>query len=175
MNEYAASNGLLAPSVYQGNYNAVSRTAETTLFRILRKYKMAYYAYSPLAGGFLSKTLAELETATGRWSRTNPVDALYLSTYRQPSYLKALVEWNRIAIDAGIPKNDLACRWIMWHSPLDAEKGDAFILGASRLEQVERSLVAAKAGRLDSAVVQRIDALWESVKGDAPTAEFLSY
>lgn len=46
-------NGYVMPTVYQGNYNAVSRKAEDELFPLLRKHNIAFYAYSPIGGGFL--------------------------------------------------------------------------------------------------------------------------
>ncbi|RQM07799.1 hypothetical protein DH86_00000671, partial [Scytalidium sp. 3C] len=45
------------PTVYQSNYSAVARRQEAEIFPILDKYKIAFYAYSPLAGGFLTKTV----------------------------------------------------------------------------------------------------------------------
>lgn len=49
-------NGYVLPTVFQGNYNPVARRQETELFPTLRKLNIAFYAYSPLAGGFLTKT-----------------------------------------------------------------------------------------------------------------------
>lgn len=49
-------NEWLAPSVYQGHYNAVSRAAEDVLLPVLRKHSIKYYAYSPAAGGSFSGT-----------------------------------------------------------------------------------------------------------------------
>ena len=169
MHQYAASHGLLAPNVYQGNYIAVSRTTENTLFPILRKYGMAFY---PLAGGFLCKSVTQMEEAVGRWSTANPPDALYLQYYRQSTYMHALAIWNAIADDAGILKSHLACRWMMWHSPLDAGLGDAFVLGASKLHQVEQIMRSTREGPLEPSIVARIGSLWDMVKEDAPPAEF---
>lgn len=70
VHSYAASNGFVLPTVYQGNYNPVARGVEDTLFPVLRELKIVFYAYSPMAGGFLTKTRAALEegSAQGRWS-----------------------------------------------------------------------------------------------------------
>lgn len=40
-----AENGYVKPTVYQGQYNAVVRGGEKHLFPVLRKHKMAFYAY----------------------------------------------------------------------------------------------------------------------------------
>ena len=176
MHEYTTTHGLVAPKVYQGNYNAISRTAEDSLFPVLHKYNMAFYAYSPLAGGFLCKSVAQLEeVVSGRWSTANPPDQLYLDFYRQKDYLHVLSIWNSIAEETGIPKSHLACRWLRWHSPLDATRGDAFILGASRLEQVRDIMESTTAGPLDVKTVQQIDSLWGLVSDCAPPAEFIRY
>jgi len=55
LHDYCKSKGYVLPSVYQGNYSAIARKFETTLFPTLRKLNIAFYAYSPLAGGFLTK------------------------------------------------------------------------------------------------------------------------
>lgn len=63
-------NGWILPSVYQGHYNAVSRVAEETLFPVLRKHNMSFYAYSPAAGGLFSGTRASeplTKKQGGRW------------------------------------------------------------------------------------------------------------
>lgn len=44
--------GYIAPSVYQGHYNAIARSAERDLLPVLRKHGIAFYVYSPAAGGF---------------------------------------------------------------------------------------------------------------------------
>lgn len=51
--EICKTNGYVLPTVYQGSYSAAARTAENELIPLLREYKIAYYAYSPIAGGFL--------------------------------------------------------------------------------------------------------------------------
>lgn len=46
--------GYVKPSVYQGNYNALGRHCEESQVPLLRKHGMAFNAYGPLAGGFLT-------------------------------------------------------------------------------------------------------------------------
>jgi aflatoxin B1 aldehyde reductase len=46
--------GWIKPSVYQGVYNALHRAVEPELFPCLRKYGVAFYAFNPLAGGYLT-------------------------------------------------------------------------------------------------------------------------
>ena len=72
---YAKVNNFVLPTVYQGNYSVIARRPETTLFPLLRDLKIAFYAYSPLAGGFLTKTREQLTEGVGqgRWSKSTPV------------------------------------------------------------------------------------------------------
>lgn len=43
--------GYVAPTVYQGQYNPIVRGGEDSLFPVLRKHGIAFYAYSPAAAG----------------------------------------------------------------------------------------------------------------------------
>lgn len=52
--EICDRNGWVKPVVYQGVYNALHRAVEPELFPCLRKYGIAFYAYNPLAGGYLT-------------------------------------------------------------------------------------------------------------------------
>jgi aflatoxin B1 aldehyde reductase len=60
-------NGYVLPTVYQGNYSPVARKQDTLLFPTLRRLKIAFYAYSPLAGGFLTKTKEQVKQGAGRF------------------------------------------------------------------------------------------------------------
>lgn len=51
--EICQSNGYVMPSVFQGSYSAAARKAEDELIPLLRDHGIAFYAYSPIAGGFL--------------------------------------------------------------------------------------------------------------------------
>jgi aryl-alcohol dehydrogenase-like predicted oxidoreductase len=48
------ANGYQLPSVYQGVYNALHRSIEHELLPCLRRYNMSFYAFNPLAGGWLT-------------------------------------------------------------------------------------------------------------------------
>lgn len=52
--EICEKEGLVKPSVYEGNYNAFTRQGDDELFPILRRHGIAFVAYSPAAGGILS-------------------------------------------------------------------------------------------------------------------------
>ena len=52
--EMCRANGWKQPDVYQGVYNALHRAVEPELFPCLWHYGIAFYAYNPLAGGYLT-------------------------------------------------------------------------------------------------------------------------
>ena len=127
---YAASKGYVLPTVFQGNYNPVARHYETALLPLLRELNIAFYAYSPLAGGFLVKDAQTLNTGggQGRWDPNQPIGKVYNEMYNKPSLLEALSEWEAIANEARVSKAALAYRWVMYDSKLNAEHGDGMIV-----------------------------------------------
>jgi aflatoxin B1 aldehyde reductase len=163
--------GYMLPSVYQGNYSPVARHLETLLFPTLRRLGMVFYAYSPLAGGFLTKTTDDLDAGAGRFN-AQTIGGLYQRLYDKPSLRSALGEWNAIAEAEGVSKAELAYRWVGYNSMLQAGQGDAVIFGASRLSQIEETAGWLKKGGLSQEAVQRIDGIWQSVKADAPVDNF---
>jgi len=164
----AKESGFVLPSVYQGNYNAVARRTEDEVFPVLRKYNIAFYAYSPIAGGFLSKSKAELTNPEGRFgSTTNPIGAIYKGMYNRPSLVAALDVWEQIAQDEGISRSELAYRWVVYHSKLQAKFGDAIIIGSRKEDQLRETVSVVHKGPLSDAAAKRIDEIWESVKDES--------
>lgn len=160
--------GYVLPSVYQGNYSAVARKQETVLFPTLRKLGMSFYAYSPLAGGFLTKTKEQIQEGAGRFNKDTPIGSMYAGMYAKPAYLEALAKWDAIAKDEGCSKADLAYRWMRYNSPLKKEQGDAIIVGASRLEQLKETLDSINGGPLSDKAVKAIDDVWKTIEHEAP-------
>ena len=165
--DVAKSKGYVLPTVYQGNYSPVARHIDTTLFPLLRKLGMVFYAYSPIAGGFLTKKREQVERGEGRFNE-NVAHGLYKKAYNKPLLLDALSAWNDIAEKEGISKAELAYRWVAYHSCMKADLGDAVIFGASSHAQIEETAKSLKKGALSNEAVQRIDKIWESVKPEAP-------
>jgi aflatoxin B1 aldehyde reductase len=163
----AKENDFVVPSVYQGNYSAVARRADTEIFPVIRKHNMAFYAYSPIAGGFLSKSKAALTQADGRFGRGQPLAQLYNNMYNKPSFVAALDVWEQIAKGENVSRAELAYRWVVYHSKLQGDKGDAVIVGARTTQQFKETIQALKAGTLSDAAVKKIDRIWDSVKAEA--------
>jgi aflatoxin B1 aldehyde reductase len=172
-----ATVGSVLPSVFQGNYSAVSRHIETDLFPLLRKLKISFYAYSPIGGGFLVKTAAQIRAKDqpGRFGTNSRTGAMYTTMYGKESLFEALDEWEHIANDAGISKAALAYRWITYHSALKKEYGDGVIVGASKVAQLEETLNVIEDGPLDAKTADRVEAIWKKVEHEAPLDNYHSY
>lgn len=170
--QVAKENNFVVPSVYQGNYSAVARRADEEIFPTLRKHNIAFYAYSPIAGGFLSRSKAALTDTEGRFSKDNPFANIYNAMYNRPSLVAALDVWEQIAKDERVTKAELAYRWVVYHSKLRGDLGDAVIVGARNDQQLRETVEAIKNGPLSEGTVRRIDEIWESVKAEAALDNF---
>lgn len=162
----AKEKGYVLPTVYQGNYNPVARKQDTELFPTLRKLNIAFYAYSPLAGGFLTKTAEQIAEGAGRFG--DALNGLYKKLYARPSYIKALEKWEAVAKQENVSRAELAYRWVVYHSQLNKDLGDAVIIGARNREQLEQTLISTRKGKLSDAALQGIDEIWEEIKHEAP-------
>ncbi|GIZ48275.1 hypothetical protein CKM354_001134300 [Cercospora kikuchii] len=175
---YAKSTGGIVPTVYQGNYNAFARSIEQDLFPVLRELGLSFHAYSPVAGGLFAKDPEKLATSTeaGRFDASHIGGVVYNALYNKPSVVEALRQWQAIAKDIGDTSIGLAYRWILFHSKLDAQKGDAVIVGASRPAQLEQTLELLSASKpLEQGVVEKIDVLWKLVEAEAPRDNYNSW
>lgn len=169
--DIARENNYVLPTVYQGNYSAVARHLETLLFPTLKKLGIKFYAYSPIAGGFLTKTPADLDAGKGRFNEA-AIGGMYSKLYDRPALRAALGKWNQIAADEGVEKAELAYRWVAHHSAIAGDEENGVIFGASRFEQIAQTVRGLKRGRLSEGAVRGIEEIWESVKEEAPVDNF---
>lgn len=171
MYDHAKEHGYILPTVYQGNYNPVARLQETVLFPTLRKLGIAFYAYSPLAGGFLTKTAADIEAGKGRFNDTF-IAGMYKEMYVKSTYVNALAKWEAVAEAEGVTRAELAYRWVAFNPLLKKESGDGIVIGARSNEQLEKSLVSLAKGKLSEQTMKAIDDIWEGIKHEAPYDNF---
>ncbi|CAK7245680.1 MAG: hypothetical protein STHCBS139747_007267 [Sporothrix thermara] len=156
IHDIATAKGYVLPTVYQGQYNPVARHFETDLFPTLRKLGMVFYAYSPLAGGFLTKTVEDFYAGKGRFGKQ-----------RLLQHIQQTV-WEAAARAENVSAAELAYRWDAYHSELSREHGDALIMGGSSLDQLGETARWIKKGKLSDAAVAAIEEVWQSVKGEGP-------
>ncbi|KAJ6561905.1 NADP-dependent oxidoreductase domain-containing protein [Mycena capillaripes] len=158
-----------------GNYSAVARKQETELIPVLRKLGIAFYVYSPIAGGLLTKTPQQLRDGNedaGRFAKGHQMEGLYGGLYNKPSYYKALDLWSEAAEAAGCSRAELAYRWVAFDSAVDAKYGDAVIFGASKHSQITETLSWLKHGSVGAAAKTKIDEIWKVVEDDAPVDNY---
>ena len=133
---------------------------------------MSFYAYSPIAGGFLTKTKQDILDKKGRFDPSTPLGEMYASMYSKPAYLEALAQWEQIAKEEGCTRADLAYRWVRYNSPLKPEHGDAIIFGSSSIEQLKQTLESINNGPLSENAAKKIDKIWAMVEHEAPLDNF---
>jgi aflatoxin B1 aldehyde reductase len=166
--EICKANGYPLPSVYQGVYNALHRTIEAELLPCLRKYGIAFYAYNPLAGGWLTDRYhrevdnASLE-AGSRFDANRWQGKMYRARYWNDEFFTALETLR--AAKGELRESEIALRWMMHHSQLKKEFGDKVIIGASSKAQLEQNLQDFEKGPLDEEILKALDKGWEGVRG----------
>jgi aflatoxin B1 aldehyde reductase len=130
-------------------------------------YTQSFYAYSPLAGGFLVKTKDDILARKGRFDPSRKYGDAYNKRFGKPCFLNALEQWAAVAEQEGTTKADLAYRWVRYNSALKPEYGDAIIIGATSLGQLEQTLKGIDSGPVSGEAARAIDGIWEGVKGEA--------
>ncbi|MCJ1476400.1 hypothetical protein MMC13_005066 [Lambiella insularis] len=166
--QICAKKGFVKPSVYQGRYNAIIRGGEDVLFPVLRKHGISFYAYSPTAVGLFSGKVNpdSVNIAGSRWDSRTRLGVVYSQDYLKPALLAAAAKVSDAAAAGGLDGHAVALRWTVYHSILSAEYGDAVVLGASSLKQLEANLDAVEAGPLGKSMVDLVDWVWKAVEGD---------
>lgn len=156
--------GWVLPTIFEGVYNPLSRNAETELFAALRNFNMRFYAYNPLAGGMLTGKYSSVDElpSDGRFA----LRGSYPKRYWKKSFFEA-VDVIRKSIGE-LSMVEASYRWLAYHSMLDAEKGDAIIIGASNPKQLEQNLTLLDNGPLPKEVVSAFETAWTISKADSP-------
>ncbi|EIW75849.1 Aldo keto reductase [Coniophora puteana RWD-64-598 SS2] len=145
--------GWIQPTVYQGPYNALERNVETELMPCLRKHKIRFHAYSPLARGLLSGSKPT-------------TDMSQILSMRYSRYTAAFDQLSELLQKHGLSGPEVALRWMQHHSRLTPS--DAVILGASSVTQLEANIDASEKGPLPQEVVEALSELWTENQGRAP-------
>jgi aflatoxin B1 aldehyde reductase len=128
--------GYPRPSVYQGLYNALHRTVENELLPCLRAHGIAFYAFNPLAGGYLTgrygrETKSEEMEAGSRFDEKRWQGRAYRMRYWNEGFFDALEILRPVVKAQGIRESEAALRWIMWHGKLKREFGGKLLLAFS--------------------------------------------
>ncbi len=158
--------GWILPTVYEGLYNPLSRRAESELAQVLDQFGMRFYAYNPLAGGMLTNKYSSMEEAPADGRFTHRPN--YKNRYWKQSYFDAISVLKAVCAKYGISIIEATYRWMAFHSMLNMERGDAIIIGASKLSQLEQNVAAVASGALPQELAEAFNNAWETTKADAP-------
>lgn len=158
--------GFPKPAVYQGMYNALCRNVEPELIPAIRHLGMRFYAFNPLAGGMLTGKHQHFEDTPepGRFARLKS----YRDRYWKQSYFDAVDEIRMACEKEKIPMAEAAYRWLAFNSKLNATKGDAIIIGASKISQMTQNIEALDKGPLPESILYALDKAWEIARPDSP-------
>jgi len=173
---FCKTKGWVSPTVYQGMYNAITRSIEPELIPALRACGIRSYWYNPLAGGFLTGKYSSLDEklTEGRFSpqfdfvgprdTTNSFKGLGHVFYRQRYFKQKLfdsLEVIRHACEAEkIAMADAAMRWVVHHSVLNGNYHDGVLFGASSFAHMEANLTSYGGDELPKNIVEAFDNAW---------------
>lgn len=158
--------GWVKPTVFEGVYNPLTRKAEVELSACLNHFGMRFFAYNPMCGGLLTGKYGKFEDAPtdGRFThRPN-----YQGRYWKKSFFDAVDVIRAAAGKHGISPVEATYRWLAYHSMLSSNRGDAILIGASKLNHLQQNLETVKAGPLPEDIVQAFEQAWTLTKGDSP-------
>lgn len=159
-------NGWVKPTVYEGIYNPLTRKAEVELNACLDYFGMRFYAYNPMAGGLLTGRYGrfEDEPTDGRFThRPN-----YQKRYWKKSYFDAVGLIKEACSKEGITTIEATYRWLAFHSMLNGDRGDAVIVGASKLNHLRQNMQTVLDGPLPDRLTDIFSEAWEMCKADSP-------
>lgn len=166
VNLICENNRWIKPSVYEGLYNPLSRKAEFDLFKCLDKLKIRFACYNPLAGGILTDRYKDFNTlpSNGRFiNRPN-----YQARYWKPSYFEAVNLLKEKCRLYQLNITEVAFRWLANSSMLNAKKGDAIIIGVSKLRHLKENIKYVNEEKLPDEILNAFDDAWNLCKEEAP-------
>lgn len=158
--------GWVKPTVYEGVYNPLTRRAEAELNDCLNAFGMRFYAFNPMCGGLLTGRYGAYTDAPtdGRFThRPN-----YQGRYWKKSFFDAVDLIKAAAEKNGITSIEATYRYLAFHSMLRGDRGDAILVGASKLNHLVQNMETIKAGPLPQDVIEAFERAWTITKGDSP-------
>ena len=168
VSQYCQRKGFVLPTVYQGVYNALNRTSEYELVPVLRNYDIKYYTHGSLASGFLTgkyqKGVAPV-AGVDRFAQKRRITQYEERYLKRDEMFLALDAISSASSAAGIDSIlEAAVRWTQYHSAADGNRGDAVLIGVSRIEQLKPIMDASDNGPLPKPVLEAFEQASEYVK-----------
>lgn len=137
----------------QPRYNLLFREVERELFPLAEEDGLAVTSYNPLAGGLLSGKYKHSDAPEkGRFSaELGQFGKSYHARYWHERNFETIAKVQAIAEQQGTPMATLSVAWVLANPAITS-----VILGASRLDQLTKTLAAAD-DPLDSALKATLD------------------
>ena len=159
------SRGWVLPTVYQGVYNPLTRGAEKELNDCLNAYGLRFYAYNPTMGGMLTGKYVSVNEAPedGRFTHRPG----YQGKYWKKSNFDALGVIREAIEPHNMTMIEATYRWLAYHSMLNGDRGDAILIGASKINHLIENMNSVKAGPLPADVVNAFEEAWNVCRGDS--------
>jgi aflatoxin B1 aldehyde reductase len=164
-------NNWVRPTIYQGMYNAITRSLEAELIPACKRYGLDVVVYNPIAGGLFSgKYKSKDIPAEGRYSdAVGSMGEMYRKRYFNDSTFDALKIIEPAVEKAGLTMVETALRWVVNHSALNVKDGnDVVIIGVSSLTQLDSNLKDCEKGPLPQEVLDALDKAWLVSKSQTP-------
>jgi len=146
--------------VSQPMHNLLARGIEQEYLAMANKYDVSIIAYNPLAGGMLTGKYNQATIPPGTRFDKNP---MYQERYWHPENFAAVEKLKKASEKIGRSLVSVALNWLLCHTP-----ADSVILGASRPEQLDENLAAAKEGPLPPEMLQICDEVWADLRNPVP-------
>ncbi|KAF2151101.1 Aldo/keto reductase [Myriangium duriaei CBS 260.36] len=157
-------NGWVRPTIYQGMYNAITRSIEAELIPTLHRYGIDFVAYNPVAGGLFSGRYKTSEVPKdGRFSDEAKSGAMYRGRYFKDATFDALRVIEPVVAKHNLTLIETALRWVVHHSKLNVLPGkgnDGIIIGVSNIDQLKGNLKDIEKGPLPEDVLKALDEAW---------------
>ena len=169
--EICIKNNWIKPTVYQGVYNVLQRSIDAELVPCLRHYGISFYAFQPLAGGFLTGRYERDQSNFEAGSRFDPKHlqgTVHQGRYWNGLYFDALDIMRKAAETHELTLAEISLRWLRHHSTLSQSLGDAIIVGASSTKHLEQNLADLEQGPLPDKVLEALESAWMKAKAVAP-------
>ncbi|KAL8726888.1 MAG: hypothetical protein Q9181_005896 [Wetmoreana brouardii] len=165
------ANGWVRPSIFQGMYNAITRSLEQELIPCCRRYGIDVVIYNPLAGGLFSGKIKSTEVPKeGRYSDRANSGVQYRQRYFKDATFDALRLIEETAKKHNLTLLEIALRWCTHHSALKMQDSgrDGVIIGVSNFAQLESNVKDLEKGPLPEEVVKTLDDAWLITKATTP-------
>ncbi|KAK9703014.1 hypothetical protein K7432_010952 [Basidiobolus ranarum] len=169
IHQMCVSKGYVVPTVYQGMYNPLTRSINRELLPCLRSLNIVFYAYNPIAGGFLSGKFKfdEKVEEGSRFDSKTTFGKVYRERFWNNLFFDSVEDLKNAAKEIDSSLLDATLRWMAHHSGLGPN--DGVIIGASSLEHLKENIAGYEKGPLPQSMVDAFDCAWENVKVACPS------